>query len=76
MKLAYKCDGYNNLEEVKTKIVLDNRKKDTKHLRRKGDTMTMEKALTEAGWNFDNSYARLPEAFLLASIQPLYAHRS
>lgn len=25
--------------------------------------MTMEKALTEPGWNFDNSYARLPEAF-------------
>lgn len=25
--------------------------------------MTMEKALTETGWNFDNSYARLPEAF-------------
>jgi len=23
MKLAYKCDGYNKFEEVKTKIVLD-----------------------------------------------------
>ena len=34
-----------------------------KDIRRKGDNMTEEKAMLETGWNFDNSYARLPNAF-------------
>jgi uncharacterized protein YdiU (UPF0061 family) len=29
----------------------------------KGDTMTAEKTIIETGWNFDNSYARLPKSF-------------
>ncbi len=30
---------------------------------RKGDTMTAKKPIIETGWNFDNSYARLPKSF-------------
>ena len=32
--------------------------------------MTMEKAVIEAGWNFDNSYARLPKSFF-TSLDPI-----
>lgn len=40
----------------------------------KGDTMTEKKAIIETGWNFDNSYARLPESFFKKqSLNPVHS---
>jgi uncharacterized protein YdiU (UPF0061 family) len=36
--------------------------KNTKKTIEKGDTMTEKKEVIETGWNFDNSYARLPKS--------------
>ncbi len=40
-----------------------------KDKRRDGDTMTKKKESIETGWNFDNSYARLPKSFF-TSLSP------
>jgi serine/tyrosine/threonine adenylyltransferase len=44
-------------------------KEKTRIQKRKGDTMTTEKAIIETGWNLDNSYARLPKSFF-TSLNP------
>lgn len=38
--------------------------------------MTHKKAMIDIGWNFENSYAKLPESFLPNKIPRLCAHRS
>jgi serine/tyrosine/threonine adenylyltransferase len=43
--------------------------KNKKQKRRRGDTMTKGKAIIEAGWNLENSYARLPKSFF-TSLNP------